>query len=318
MLFNIFIILIGLAFLIIGAELLVRGASNIAKKFHIPEILIGLTIVSIGTSMPELIITVKSALKGSTDLILGNAIGSNLCNLLLILGIMGLIKPIYIQKETKKIHIPIAFVSTIILLIISILKEDGIMNSFLGVILVILFIAYMVYPILLDRKKIIEEYKKEKENSFVNDKKLLLQCFIIILGLILLKYGGDLVVDKAIIIAENYGLSQRVIGLTIVAIGTALPELVTSVVATISNNTDIGVGNLIGSSIVNFFLILGVGAIIMPLQVSREFVENLYLLSFTNLLIWIYCYIPKRDTITRIKAFSLVSIFSIYIMNLLL
>lgn len=318
MIFNIFIILVGLAFLILGAELVVRSASNIAKKFYIPEILIGLTIVSIGTSIPELIITIKSAFKGSTDLILGNAIGSNLCNLLLILGIMGLIKPIYIQEETKKFHIPIAFFATTFLLIISILKENRVINSFLGVILIILFIAYIIYPILLDKKIIVKEYKKAKENKDINNRNIFFQLFIILLGLILLKQGGDLVVNRATIIAENYGLSERVIGLTIVAIGTALPELITSIVSTISNNTDIGIGNLIGSSMVNFFLILGVGATIVPIKISEKFIENLFLLTFANILIWSFCYIPKKNIITRIKAFSLVGIFAIYLINLLI
>lgn len=318
MIFNIFIILVGLAFLILGAELVVRSASNIAKKFYIPEILIGLTIVSIGTSIPELIITIKSAFKGSTDLILGNAIGSNLCNLLLILGIMGLIKPIYIQEETKKFHIPIAFFATTFLLIISILKENGVINSFLGVILIILFIAYIIYPILLDKKRIVKEYKKAKENKVLNNGNIFFQLFIILLGLILLKQGGDLVVNRATIIAENYGLSERVIGLTIVAIGTALPELITSIVSTISNNTDIGIGNLIGSSMVNFFLILGIGATIVPIKISEKFIENLFLLTFANILIWSFCYIPKKNIITRIKAFSLVGIFAIYLINLLI
>lgn len=318
MIFNIFIILVGLAFLILGAELVVRSASNIAKKFYIPEILIGLTIVSIGTSIPELIITIKSAFKGSTDLILGNAIGSNLCNLLLILGIMGLIKPIYIQEETKKFHIPIAFFATTFLLIISILKENRVINSFLGVILIILFIAYIIYPILLDKKRIAKEYKKAKENKVLNNGNIFFQLFIILLGLILLKQGGDLVVNRATIIAENYGMSERVIGLTIVAIGTALPELITSIVSTISNNTDIGIGNLIGSSMVNFFLILGVGATIVPIKISEKFIENLFLLTFANILIWSFCYIPKKNIITRIKAFSLVGIFAIYLINLLI
>lgn len=318
MIFNIFIILVGLAFLILGAELVVRSASNIAKKFYIPEILIGLTIVSIGTSIPELIITIKSAFKGSTDLILGNAIGSNLCNLLLILGIMGLIKPIYIQEETKKFHIPIAFFATTFLLIISILKENRVINSFLGVILIILFIAYIIYPILLDKKRIAKEYKKAKENKVLNNGNIFFQLFIILLGLILLKQGGDLVVNRATIIAENYGMSERVIGLTIVAIGTALPELITSIVSTISNNTDIGIGNLIGSSMVNFFLILGIGATIVPIKISEKFIENLFLLTFANILIWSFCYIPKKNIITRIKAFSLVGIFAIYLINLLI
>ena len=228
------------------------------------------------------------------------------------------LKPIYIQEETKKFHIPIAFFATTFLLIISILKENRVINSFLGVILIILFIAYIIYPILLDKKRIAKEYKKAKENKVLNNGNIFFQLFIILLGLILLKQGGDLVVNRATIIAENYGMSERVIGLTIVAIGTALPELITSIVSTISNNTDIGIGNLIGSSMVNFFLILGIGATIVPIKISEKFIENLFLLTFANILIWSFCYIPKKNIITRIKAFSLVGIFAIYLINLLI
>ena len=318
MIFNILAILWGLVLLIIGAELLVRGASNIAKKFHIPEILIGLTIVSIGTSIPELLITVNSALQNSTDLIVGNAIGSNLCNLLFILGLMAIIRPIYIQSETKKFHIPIAFASTVLILVITLLtNQDKVINFGNGVLLIVLFILYIVYPILLDRKKILEEYREAKKDTNKKEKNTFFQIFIMVLGLVLLKVGGDFVVDNATIIAENYGLSERVIGLTIVAIGTALPELVTSIVATINKDTDIGVGNLIGSSVVNSFFILGIGAVITPIQISEEFMENLILLAFTNALIWAFCYIPKKDTITIIKGLSLVFIFVIYILRLL-
>ena len=195
MLLNILAIFVGLALLIIGADTLVKGASNIAKKFHIPEILIGLTIVAIGTSMPELIITVTSAKKSSIDLIVGNSIGSDLCNLLFILGMMAIIRPIPIQKETKKIHIPIAFLSTVIIYAMSIGilgGKENVIHSFDGIILILLFIAYVIYPVLFDRTKIIDEYRKEIEQETAEEKKIgkknvILSILLMIVGIVLLK-----------------------------------------------------------------------------------------------------------------------------------
>lgn len=320
MFFNVLAIFLGLFLLISGAELLVRGASNIAKKFHIPEILIGLTIVALGTSMPELFITVKSAMHGATDLIVGNSIGSDLCNLLLILGIMAIIRPIDVQGETKKFHIPIAFVSTLVILGVStgiLTGQSNIIGFKAGIFLIVLFILYIVYPIILDRKKIVEEYYREKEGKEKHGKSLVLQIAKMVIGIVLLKIGGDFVVDYASIVAESYGVSERLIGLTIVAMGTSLPELVTSIVATINGDADIAVGNLIGSSVLNSLLILGIGSVITPIEISEEFIANLLLLAFTNVLIWLFCYIPKKNTITRIKGFSLVAIFIVYIISLL-
>lgn len=316
MIFNILMICLGLLLLIVGAEALVKGASKIAKKFHIPEILIGLTIVSIGTSMPELIITAKSAMQGSSDLIVGNSIGSDLCNLLLILGLMAIIRPINIQDETRRFHIPIALVST--LLILGIATQIGVIGFEIGIILILLFVAYIIYPILLDRKKILEEYRKEKESKEKNKVKInaFIQIILMILGIVLLKYGGDFVVDYATIIAEDFGVSERIIGLTIVAIGTALPELITSIVATINKDADIAVGNLIGSSVLNSFLILGLGAIISPITISGEFITNLLLLTLSTALIWLFCYIPKRNVITRKKGVILVLLFAVYMIKL--
>lgn len=245
-------LIVGFLLLIIGADLLVKGSSNIAKKFNIPEILIGLTTVALGTSMPELIITISSASQNATDLIIGNAIGSNLCNLLLIMGIIAILRPIIIDKETKFIHLPVA----------------------------------------------------------------LLSILFIIVGIIALRSGGDIVVNETTEIAMKYGISERVIGLTIVAIGTALPELVTSIIAVIKQEGNLAVGNLIGSCILNSFLILGTGAIITPLAFSREFILNLILLIFSIILIWLYCMIGKKNTITRYKAILLLTTYLIYIINL--
>lgn len=319
MLYNVLIILLGIFLLIVGAELLVRGSSNIAKRFHIPEVVIGLTIVAIGTSMPELMITINSAIQGSNELIIGNSIGSNLCNLLLILGLMAIIKPVDIQKEVKFFHLPIALASALIIygmVFGSLTSSSGVISIGNGMVLIILFVLYIIYPIVLDRKKIAEDYRKEKNENKKENKNLLLQICFMVAGIALLKLGGDFVVDNAKIIAREAGVTEAVIGLTIVAIGTALPELVTSIVATISDSSDLGVGNLIGSTVFNSFLILGVGALISPITVADDFLNNIILLILSIALIWGFCFIPKKDKLTRPKGTVLVGLYIAYIVSL--
>ena len=319
MFFNILMIIIGFIFLVLGANLLVKGSSNIAKKFHIPEILLGLTIVALGTSAPELIITITSAKAGATDLIIGNAIGSNLCNLLLILGLMAIIRPVLIDDDARKIHIPIALFSAIIILIIE-LNNFGSTQSFInrvdGIGLVILFISYFTYPIFTEIKDIRRSYKEAKISGNTKKVNILLSIIFIIIGVLLLKYGGDFVVDSATIIAEYLNISERIIGLTIVAIGTAIPELITSIIAVIRNDNDLAVGNLVGSCVINLFLILGIGAIITPLEFSAEFTHNLILLIFSTFILWIFNFVGKKNTITRFKGFILLLMFSFYIVEL--
>lgn len=315
MFFNILMIIIGFIFLVLGANLLVKGSSNIAKKFHIPEILLGLTIVALGTSMPELFITASSAKKDSYDLIIGNAIGSNFCNLLLILGIMAIMRPVKIDKDAKKIHLPIAIISTLVILFLSFFFNT--INRTIGIILIILFFAYFSYPILTEVEDIIKAYKENKENKNTKKINIFSSIIFIIIGIVLLKYGGDFVVDYSINIANTFNLSERLIALTIIAVGTALPELVTSIVATIKKDTDLAVGNLVGSCILNLFLIIGLGSLITPLPFSKEYNENLILLAFSTFLLWIFNYIGKKDTITRFKGFILLLIYTIYFISIL-
>ena len=315
MFFNILMIIIGFIFLVLGANLLVKGSSNIAKKFHIPEILLGLTIVALGTSMPELFITASSAKKDSYDLIIGNAIGSNFCNLLLILGIMAIMRPVKIDKDAKKIHLPIAIISTLVILFLSFFFNT--INRTIGIILIILFFAYFSYPILTEIEDIIKAYKENKENKNTKKINIFSSIIFIIIGIVLLKYGGDFVVDYSINIANTFNLSERLIALTIIAVGTALPELVTSIVATIKKDTDLAVGNLVGSCILNLFLIIGLGSLITPLPFSKEYNENLILLAFSTFLLWIFNYIGKKDTITRFKGFILLLIYAIYFISIL-
>ena len=324
---NILMIILGFVLLVVGADMLVKGASNIAKKFHIPEMLIGLTIVAIGTSAPELIITITSTQSSSTDLIIGNAIGSNLCNLLFILGLMAVIRPVKIDKEARNFHIPMAFLaSTVILLMgLGILgNSTQYINQVEGFFLIILFIVYFSYPIIKEFEDIINSYKKEKlerqNSSNKNSKKrkinIPFSLLLIVVGVFLLKYGGDFVVDSATNIALYFNISERVIGLTVVAIGTALPELVTSIFAVIRKDTDIAVGNLVGSCVLNLFLILGIGAMITPLEFTPDFIQNLILLCSMTIVLWLFNFMGKKNTISRFKGFVLLSIFILYMISL--
>lgn len=319
MFINILMITLGFVMLVVGADLLVRGASNIATKFRIPEMLIGLTIVALGTSAPELIITITSAQAGATDLIIGNAIGSNLCNILFILGLMSIIRPVVIDDEAKKLHIPIALFAAIVILIMelsSLSSSSAFIDRIDGILLLILFAVYFTYPIFTEIKDIAKSYKEDKISG--NSKKInvFLSIIFIVIGVVLLKYGGDFVVDNATLIAEHFNISERVIGLTIVAIGTAMPELITSIIAVIRKDTDLAVGNLVGSCVLNLFLILGVGAVITPLEFSSKFNQNLILLCISTFILWIFNFIGKKNTITRFKGFVLLLIFSLYMVGL--
>lgn len=308
MLFEIFMIILGFALLILGANLLVKGSTNIAKKFNIPEILIGLTVIALGTSAPELIITITSATKGLSNLIIGNAIGSNLCNILLILGLIAIIMPIKIDKEAKNIHIPISLLSTIIVFIMGI---NGIINNVEGIVLLLLFIIYFTYPILIEIKSVGKAINSPSPKS-----STLIPILSIVIGVILLKYGGDFVIDYSTRLAERFSISQTVIGLTILSLGTSFPELVTSIVAVLKKDNDLAVGNIIGSCILNLLLILGVGSTITPISYTNEFNENLFLLMFSTLLICLFNYIGTKNAITRLKGMLLVLIYGVYITNL--
>ena len=334
---NVLMIIIGFALLVFGADMLVKGASNIAKKFHIPEMLIGLTIVAIGTSAPELIITITSTQSSSTDLIIGNAIGSNLCNLLLILGLMAIIRPVKIDKEARNFHIPMAFLASLVILLmgLGILgNSTQYINQMEGFFLIILFVVYFSYPIVKEFEDIFNSYKKEKKarikakEKIANSKisgtashskrknSVFISLLLIVVGVLLLKYGGDFVVDSATNIALYFKISERVIGLTVVAIGTALPELVTSIFAVIRKDTDLAVGNLVGSCVLNLFLILGIGAMITPLEFTPDFIQNLILLCSMTFVLWLFNFMGKRDTITRPKGLVLLGVFALYMFSL--
>lgn len=298
MFLNILLIIIGFILLIKGADFLVSGSSKIAKKFHIPEIIIGLTIVSIGTSMPELFVSITSAVDGYSDMALGNVIGSNICNLLLILGLSSVIRPIKFQKETRLIELPMSLVLTIIFWLICFTGNK--ITRLEAVILLVLFLGFIIYTIYMGlrgeqgEKKTASEIKEEKSKYF-----MIKNIALVIIGIIALKYGGDFVVDNSVEIAKIFNIGDAIISLTILAIGTSLPELVTSLTAAIKGNSDIAIGNIIGSNIFNMLMIIGVSASIKPIIFNPSYNVQMIILLVAIIFLALFPFIKPKNEMSR-------------------
>lgn len=316
MLLSGFLIIIGFILLIKGADFLVEGSSSIAKRFHIPEIIIGLTIVSIGTSMPELFVSMTSNIDGSADMAIGNVIGSNLCNLLLILGLATVIKPIKFQRETRLIEVPMCLIVTIIFIIFC--NTSELISRAEGIALIILFTMFIIYTIIMGKKG--EQFDREETSNKNFDTKGQLSIFksilFIVLGIIGLKIGGDLTVNHATIIAREFNVSEKIISLTILAIGTSLPELVTSVTAAIKGNSDIAIGNIIGSNIFNILLIIGVSALVLPLTYNVTYNIQMGILLASMVVLALFPIIPPKNQMSRFNGLIYLMMYIIYMIIL--
>ena len=312
---NILLILVGFVLLIKGADILVDGSSAIAKKLRISEIVIGLTIVSIGTSMPELFVSTSSAIQGASDISIGNVIGSNICNLLLILGLSAMINPVKFQKETKWIENPMSIILSLIFLVICNINQD--INRIEGIFLIILFIAFLIYTVIMGKKSQNEEILK---TSLEDAKKISVvkNVVLILLGIIGLKIGGDLVVENAKLVATTLNISEKIIGLTIVAIGTSLPELVTSVTAAIKGDSDIAIGNIVGSNIFNMLLIVGLSAVIKPIIYNISYNFEMIILFIAMFLMLAFPFIKPKDEMSRTNGAILVLLYIFYMIILFL
>lgn len=314
MVVNILLIALGFALLVKGADFLVDGASGVAKRFHIPEIIIGLTIVSIGTSMPELFVSITSAIDGYSDMAIGNVIGSNLCNLLLILGISAAINPIIFKKETKLIEIPICIGTSIVFLILANIGNS--ISRIDAIILIALFIAFICYTIMMAKKgedfDEISEEEKQRSAEEGKKRKIIVNIIYIIVGIIALKIGGDLVVEHSEKIAKMFNVSDKIIGLTIVAIGTSLPELVTSVTAALKKNADIAIGNIIGSNIFNMLLIIGAAAAISPMNYNTSYNLQMGILIVATIVLGIFPYTDRKDEMTISNGITYLMLYALY------
>lgn len=312
----ILLLLVGFAALIYGANQLVNGASSLAKRMNISDIVIGLTIVAFGTSAPELVVNILAAVNKNTALVLGNVIGSNLFNVLVILGITALVAPLAVKKNTTWIEIPLSLLAAVAIwllandVLINYTPADSILRSD-GILLLLFFSIFMGYNMAVAKKE------QEAENHNLPSISLAKSLFFTLFGLTLLIVGGKLIVENAVLIAQKIGLSERVIALTIVSVGTSLPELATSIVAVRKGNVDLAIGNVVGSNLFNSFLILGVSAIISPVQVTASAQPDLLLNIIASLLLFIFVFIGKGRVISRIEGFILLSIYAGYIYWLL-
>lgn len=311
MLLNIGLIIIGFVLLIKGADLLVDGSSNIAKRFHIPEIIIGLTIVSIGTSMPELFVSITSALNNSADMAIGNVVGSNVCNLLLILGLSSIIKPVLFQKQTKKIEIPMCLAFTLLFLTLCNIGKN--ITRLDAILLISGFLIFILYTIFSGIKSVQNQAKDEKKVDNKYKKGFMIKSLLyVVIGIVALKYGGDFVVDGAVYIANKFNVSEIIISVTILAIGTSLPELVTSVTAAIKGNSDIAIGNILGSNIFNMLLIIGVSGLIQPITYNPIYNIHMAILIFGTCLLVIFPFIPPKNVMSRANGIIYVLLYAIY------
>ncbi len=309
-------IIIGFILLIKGADFLVDGASNIAKRFHIPEIVIGLTIISIGTSMPELFVSITSALDGHSDMAIGNVLGSNICNLLLILGLSSMVQPIIFKKETRLIETPLCLIITIIFMILCNIGKE--VSRIKGIILIGLFIVFIIYTIIMAFKgeTFDKEEKEKEEKKEEKESKALKDILLIIIGIVALKIGGDVTVQNAVKIAEMFHLSEKIISVTILAIGTSLPELVTSVSASAKGKSDIAIGNILGSCIFNILLIIGVSALINPIQYNMTYNKDFIILIIGTFILSVFPIIPPKNKMSRANGFIYLVMYLGYMLTL--
>ena len=277
MFLQVLILLVGFLCLVKGADWFVDGAANIAKKLGIPQLIIGLTIVAMGTSMPEAAVSITAATQQNAGITIGNVVGSNILNILIILGITAMITNVAIQKSTLRYEIPFMLFITVVLIICGITGAE--ITFWEGVLFWALFIVYLVYLFIMARND-----KSEEEDS--KDVPIWKCILMIVLGGILVVKGSDFAVDGATAIARYFGMSERFIGLTIVAFGTSLPELVTSVTAARKGNVDIAIGNIVGSNIFNILFVIGTTALIcsVPFE-SKFYVDSLVALA-AGVILW--------------------------------
>lgn len=310
---TIVLLIIGLAILIFGADSLVRGASSISKRYGVPPLVIGLTIVAFGTSAPELVINVISAIKDSADIALGNILGSNIANILLILGISALFMDLRVQKSTTWKEIPFAGLS---MLILAVMANDVFLDksfgNFLtrtdGLVLIGFFAIFMYYTFELFKNNL------DEDQNDVKVYKMGFSITLVILGMLGLVAGGQLLVTQAVKLATLAGMSEVLVGLTIVAVGTSLPELATSIVAVMKKQTDVAIGNVVGSNIFNVFWILGVTSTITPLAISEEVRADIFINLILMFLLFTFMFIGKKNKLQRWQGLVFVLAYALYIL----
>ncbi len=316
MLINSLLLVLGLIILIKGADWFVDGASALAKRFNVSDLAIGLTVVAFGTSAPELVINLMAAVEQQHDIVLGNIIGSNIFNLFAILGISGLIAPLAVQSSTVWKEIPLSLLAAILVLVLAnplFGGTDGVLSRTDGFILLVFFFGFLYY--------VYTQLASDPQTAVHSQEGLMSSgkmSALIVVGLTGLVVGGRLVLDNAVDLATQLGVSEKVIGLTIVAAGTSLPELATSILAAIKKNNDIAVGNIIGSNIFNIFLILGASAVISPVTYSILFNRDVFVLIGGTVFLFGAMFVSGKKRLDRWEAALLLSAFVVYTVLLII
>ncbi|MDD2549679.1 MAG: calcium/sodium antiporter [Bacteroidales bacterium] len=316
MILDVILLIIGLVLLVYGANWLVDGASSVAAKLGVSAMVVGLTVVAFGTSMPELVVNIMSSVKGSSGLAIGNVVGSNTINILIVLGVSALIRPIAVKRSTIRVEIPYSlFAAAMLFLLANDVLIDGASESVLsridGIVL-LSFLGLFFYYTYFSSKS-----EKNPHIPDVKVRKTWLSILLILAGIVGLYFGGQLIVDSAIQIAQSLGIPDSIIGLTVVALGTSLPELVTSAVAACKGNIDIAVGNVLGSNIFNIFMVLGVSSLIRPLPFYPQANIDILMTAFASLLLFIVVLLGRGQRIDRKGGAFFVAIYLSYLVYII-
>lgn len=322
---NYILLLIGFALLVKGADYFVDGSSNIAKKLRIPSLIIGLTIVAFGTSAPEAAVSITASINGQNGMAIGNVIGSNIFNLLMVIGASGIIKPLLVEKSILSREFPFTLLISIILIILSsdILFFNSSINTINridGIILLILFIVFLYYLInsaMKNRKESLCDTETSADLDMSNIKSIeksntmIKSILISVIGIAAIIFGGNLVVDSASNIASSFGVNDQLIGLTIVSIGTSLPEFVTSIIAATKGESDLALGNVLGSNIFNILFVIGASALISPMTVDPKLIINGAIMILSTILVYFYAY--RKNDISKFESITLSLLYFGYI-----
>ena len=303
------LLVVGFVFLVKGADFFVEGSSSVAKRFHVPSLIIGLTIVAMGTSLPETAVSVTASVVNNNALAISNAIGSNIFNLMVVIGFCAVLTPVAVDKQTLKRDFPFSVLCAVLLLVFGFIGME--LGHVDGVVLLVLFAIYIIVLVRVALKhKNSAESELEEEAEEIKLLSVPRSLVYIVLGGAAIAIGGDMVVDTASRIAIDFGMSQTLVGLTIVSIGTSLPELVTSIVAARKNEVDMALGNAIGSNVFNILMVLGIASAISPISIIRENIIDLCVLIVFTVCVWIFA--GSRKKIGRIEGLCMVALYAAY------
>lgn len=308
--FAVVLLIIGFAFLVKGADAFVEGSSSIAKHFHVPSLIIGMTIVAMGTSLPETAVSVTASIAGSNALAVSNAVGSNIFNLMVVIGVCAVLTPVAVQKSSLKIDIPFSIVCALLLLVLG--HDRMMLTRVNGLILIVLFAFFILYMIRSAQHSMNNEDSEfAAEAADMKVMSVPKSLIFIVIGIAGITLGSDWVVDGAKTIASAFGISENLIGLTIVAFGTSLPELMTSIVAARKNEVDMALGNAVGSNIFNILMVLGIASALSPIAFIQENIIDIIILVGFSFIVWLMAWTKHR--LDKIEGLAMILLYAGYV-----